>query len=107
MDPEEASIIGTATEKTIMTVRVLITGRVQKVGFRACVRRFASSLAVSGEVMNLEDGRVLLRATAEPVVIEKFLSSLYGCPRARIREMDIKEVPRREYDNFTIQRGMN
>jgi acylphosphatase len=40
------------------TLRVVITGRVQGVGFRDFVRRQADSLDVTGEVWNRSDGAV-------------------------------------------------
>ena len=56
------------------TVEIFITGRVQKVGFRACVRKIATDLSVTGSVFNLPDGRVQVYATAEPMILEKFIS---------------------------------
>ena len=42
----------------IKNVRVLISGRVQGVCFRACTRDQAQILNLSGWVRNLSDGRV-------------------------------------------------
>ena len=75
------------------TVQIFITGRVQKVGFRACVRKIATDLSVSGTVFNLPDGRVQVYATGEPMVLEKFISTIYGCPRAVIRDLKVAEIP--------------
>lgn len=36
----------------------LVTGRVQRVGFRAATRRRARALGLTGHARNLEDGRV-------------------------------------------------
>jgi acylphosphatase len=87
------------------TIEVLISGRVQKVGFRACVRKIAANLGLTGEVMNLEDGRVLVVATGEPVVLEKLTSMLYGCPRAFVRDVRIREIEPRQFEEFEIVRG--
>lgn len=87
------------------TIEIRISGRVQGVGFRACIRRIATNLGVSGEAMNLPDGKVLITATGEPVVLDKFISMLYGCPRVVIRELSQQEVPLAAYSEFTIQRG--
>ena len=80
------------------TVEVIVSGRVQRVGFRACVRKLAVSLTVGGMVMNLPDGRVRIVASAEDIILEKFISSLYGCPRAVVR--DVVVTPR-EYTEAT------
>lgn len=88
------------------TVEVLIAGRVQGVGFRACVKRIADSLIVTGEVMNLADGRVRVFAAAEDVILEKFLSMLYGCPRAIVREVRVNEAETRAFAEFTVRKGL-
>jgi acylphosphatase len=86
----------------VKTVEITIAGRVQKVGFRACVRKVATDLSVTGTVFNLPDGRVQIYATAEPMILEKFISSLYGCPRAVIRDMKIAELPSMVTEGFSI-----
>ena len=84
------------------TLEIIITGRVQKVGFRACARKIAMDLSVTGTVMNLADGRVQIFASADPIILEKFISMLYGCPRAVIRDVKTKEMMVRTYDEFSI-----
>ena len=87
------------------TVEIFITGRVQKVGFRACVRRIATDLKVSGTVMNLPDGKVHIYATAELMILEKFVSMVYGCPRAVIRDLRQSEIPLKLFEDFSIIKG--
>lgn len=84
------------------TVEITISGRVQKVGFRACVRKIATDLSVTGTVFNLPDGHVQVYATAEPMVLEKFVSTFYGCPRAVIRDVKVSEISLRSFDGFSI-----
>ena len=84
------------------TVEISISGRVQKVGFRACIRKIATDLSVTGTVFNLPEGRVLVFATAEPMILEKFISSVYGCPRAVIRDVKVSEIPSRVFEGFSI-----
>lgn len=87
------------------TIEIRIAGRVQGVGFRACIKRIATNLGVVGEAMNLPDGSVLITATAEPIILEKFVSMLYGCPRVVIRDLTQQEISPATYPEFTIQRG--
>jgi acylphosphatase len=87
------------------TIEIFISGRVQKVGFRACVRRIATDLKVSGTVMNLPDGRVHIYATGELMILEKFVSMVYGCPRAVIRDLRQSEIPLKVFDDFSIIKG--
>ena len=86
----------------VITVEILITGRVQKVGFRACIRRIATDLNVTGTVINLPDGRVQVHATGESMILEKFISMVYGCPRAVIRDVKLSEIPVKVFDEFSI-----
>jgi acylphosphatase len=86
----------------VKTIEILITGRVQKVGFRACVRRIATDLNITGTVMNLSNGHVQIFATADPMILEKFISMLYGCPRAIIRDLQTTEVVPKVFDEFSI-----
>jgi acylphosphatase len=89
----------------VKTVEIFISGRVQKVGFRACVRRIATDLKVSGMVMNLPDGRVHIYATGELMILEKFVSMVYGCPRAVIRDLRQSEIQLELFDDFSIIKG--
>ena len=84
------------------TLEIVITGRVQKVGFRSCVRKIAMDLNVTGTVMNLSDGKVQIFATADPIILEKFISMVYSCPRAVIRDVKTTEIMVRSYDEFSI-----
>jgi len=86
----------------VNTIEILISGRVQKVGFRACVRRIATDLNVTGTVINLADGRVHICATGEPIILEKFVSMVYGCPRAIIRDLRTTEIPHKQFNDFSI-----
>jgi Acylphosphatases len=89
----------------VKTIEIFISGRVQRVGFRACVRRIATDLHVSGTVVNLPDGRVQIYATAEPMILEKFISMIYSCPRALIRELRTIEIPYLAFNDFSIIKG--
>jgi len=87
------------------TIEIFITGRVQKVGFRACIRRIATDLKVTGTVMNLPDGRVQIYASGEAMILEKFVSMVYGCPRAVIRDLRVLEIDMKKFDDFSIIKG--
>jgi len=88
----------------VKTIELYASGRVQSVGFRACVKKVAQNLGIVGDVMNLPDGRVKITATAEEVILEKFASMLYGCPRIVIRNLDIREHDPVTFPDFSIRR---
>ena len=89
----------------VKTIEIFISGRVQRVGFRACVRRIATDLHVAGTVINLPDGRVHIYASAEPMILEKFISMIYSCPRAVIRDLRTSEVSCMNFNDFSIIKG--
>jgi len=84
------------------TFEILVTGRVQKVGFRAWTRKIAVDLNIVGTVTNLTNGKVQIFATADPIILEKFISMLYSCPRSVIRNVRITEIPPRTFTDFSI-----
>jgi acylphosphatase len=67
------------------TVRFVVEGRVQGVGFRAWSRATARRLGVSGFVRNLPDGSVEILATGTDPTLEALHTSLRtGPPGARV-----------------------
>jgi acylphosphatase len=86
----------------VKSIEIFICGRVQRVGYRACVRRIATDLHVTGTVINLPDGRVRIHATGEPMILEKFVSMIYSCPRAVIRDIKTSEIPFKTFQDFSI-----
>jgi len=86
------------------TVEIKIAGRVQGIGMRNCVRHLAGKLNIRGEVMNVPDGTVRILATLDPIILDKFISMIYGCPRALVRDIEISEVESRIFNDFSIIR---
>ena len=58
----------------------ILAGRVQGVGFRWFVCGVARRYAMSGDVRNLPDGRVELRASGGRAEMERFLGEVRGGP---------------------------
>ncbi len=82
--------------------RVLVSGRVQQVGYRDYVVREAQKLGVKGWVRNLSDGRVELLADADAAVLDEFLSKCREGPRfARIDDISAFPVEERPVKGFT------
>jgi len=53
------------------SLRLLVSGRVQRVGYRAACRQKAEELGLVGWVRNLSDGRVEVQACGETASLEK------------------------------------
>jgi acylphosphatase len=97
---EDAAISG----PKVKTIEIRISGKVQRVGMRNCIRTLAGRLNIMGEVMNLPDGTVLALATGDPILLEKFVSMIYSCPRAVIRELEIRDHALLHFQNFLVKR---
>ena len=73
-------------------IRLLISGRVQGVCFRAYTRDEARRLGLRGWVRNLPDGRVEAMAQGDPAKIRTFEAwCKQGPSHARVREVVVVE----------------
>lgn len=71
------------------TLHLLISGKVQGVGFRAYVKKKADQLGVSGWVRNLKDGRVEVMASADKEVLSLFEVKVSSGPESsRVSEVE-------------------
>ena len=69
---------------------VLVSGRVQGVGFRAFVQRQALDLHLSGYAENLSDGRVEVVAEGEKEELEHLLVKLRNGPsHANVKDVEV------------------
>lgn len=86
--------------------RIVVSGKVQGVGFRWFTRRAAQDLGLAGRVRNLPDGRVEVEAAGEPERLDDLRGQLrQGPPGARViglEEQEISPIP--EGDGFVIDR---
>jgi acylphosphatase len=63
------------------TVRLVITGRVQGVGYRLWAERTASTLGIRGWVRNRGDGSVELLAIGEDDAVARLIEACSNGPR--------------------------
>ena len=72
--------------------RVLVSGRVQGVAFRASARSQAQSSAVSGFVRNLADGRVEAVFEGDAAAVAALVAWCRHGPRgARVEHVEVRE----------------
>jgi acylphosphatase len=85
-------------------MRVLISGRVQGVFFRAYTRENAVALKLRGWVRNLPDGRVETVFEGEDVNVEAMLAwCKTGPPYAIVKSVEVtEETPTEEFRDFRI-----
>ncbi|MBL8629110.1 MAG: acylphosphatase [Rhodospirillaceae bacterium] len=87
------------------TLHLLITGRVQGVGYRAWVQRTARKLSLTGWVRNLTDGRVEAVAQGHADAVNKLIADCHaGPPLARVTSVDTKPITASETFNGFEQR---
>jgi acylphosphatase len=88
-----------------MTVRFIVTGRVQGVGYRWFAVKAARALGLGGYVRNLEDGSVEVVANGDASAIEKLAAALARGPAAaEVRHLARSEVRDAEpLDRFDVR----
>jgi acylphosphatase len=74
--------------------RVLVSGRVQGVGFRVSCARTARQAGVAGFVRNLPDGRVEAVFEGPPAAVEQMVAWCRRGPAlARVARVEVREEP--------------
>ncbi len=85
--------------------RCIVRGRVQGVWFRKFTQEVAERLGISGEVRNLPDGSVEVKASVSEDRWEEFLKALKkGPPLARVDSIEIEPIQERFSGGFRIVR---
>lgn len=85
-------------------VDVIVSGRVQAVGFRAFTRRNAVMLGVRGYVENLGDGRVHAVLEGDDYQVDKLLELLRHGPRvAEVRDVAVRTADSARYQGFDVR----
>lgn len=80
--------------------RIIFSGRVQNVGFRATAASLASNFQVTGFVQNLPDRTVELEVQGPPSEIEAFLTTLRQRMHTNIKGEDA--IPLAVHEGETI-----
>ena len=87
------------------TYSIIVTGEVQGVFFRQTAQEKAKKLDVQGTIKNKEDGTVAIVATGTKELLDAFVAwCKEGPPRAKVENVDVKEIPLQHFGSFTIER---
>lgn len=87
------------------SVNIVVTGRVQGVGFRFFTERLAHMLNITGYVKNLYNGDVEIVAEGEEKILYQFLDKIkQGPPLAQVIncQTDWYDLKETKYTNFVI-----
>jgi len=83
---------------------LVVSGRVQGVGFRAFVEAAARGADLQGWVRNLPDGRVEMLVEGEPGAVDRFEATIrQGPPLARVSSVDVEAKPAGHLSGFSIR----
>lgn len=87
------------------TYEIIISGRVQGVGFRYHAYSTAQKLQVVGNVRNLDDGTVKIILQGNGTILDQYLAQLKITPHRfmKIEDIHIKIIPTvKDYTTFSI-----
>jgi acylphosphatase len=88
-------------EREKIAFRIVVTGNVQGVGFRAFTVSLARKLGVEGIVMNEEDGSVSILAEGDRTRIDRFVEGLKeGNGWSRTDRVSLTEIRPRGFTDF-------
>lgn len=90
----------------MIAIRVVLSGRVQGVGFRAWAERTARSLGLSGWVRNLRDGTVEMVFAGPPGVVDAMIDRCRRGPEhARVEVLERHDEPTLPAAGFQIRQS--
>jgi acylphosphatase len=85
-------------------IRVIYSGNVQGVGFRATARSLAKTLPVKGYVKNLQDGCVELVAEGEPPDLDALIERIRSRMSEHIRNVAVeREASKGDFKDFSVR----
>jgi acylphosphatase len=82
-------------------VHIIVTGRVQGVGFRYFVATRARELGLTGTVRNLPTGQVEITAEGDAAALETLIGAVRsGPPGSRVRDLEVRwdDAPARQME---------
>lgn len=89
----------------MISIQLIISGKVQGVWFRASAEREAKRLGLVGFVRNEPDGNVYAEVEGAPEVVDEFVAWCHRGPdHARVDSVKKTAQPIRGYTSFSIKR---
>lgn len=85
-------------------VKILLSGKVQGVYFRAHSKEQADNLGLVGYVKNTQDGKVYIEVEGEEANLNKFIAwCKTGSPQAEVTNVEMTEGDPKDFNNFSIE----
>lgn len=88
----------------MITKRIVVSGRVQGVGFRKFVQRWANEFQVTGTAMNMQNGDVEIYASGDQAHVDQLVEKAKSGPTfAHVRECKVTDLEFRNFSGFEIK----
>jgi acylphosphatase len=89
-------------------LKIVVHGRVQKVGYRNFIFEKAIELSIKGKVENRQDGTVYIEAVGSNMQLDEFLEWCYkGSIMAKVSKINVSPSNDFTYSDFKINRNTN
>lgn len=89
----------------MINYKIEVKGNVQGVGYRYAAYQKANLLGVKGTVQNLEDGSVVIKASAKPEKMKSFVNwCQVGPDAAKVANVNTVEISNMDVNEFKIVR---
>jgi acylphosphatase len=87
------------------TLRIIVSGKVQGVFYRATTKEVADKLGIKGIVKNLPDNNVEIKVTGHEEQLQRFIDwCKQGPSRAKVAAVISEEIPTEQFQEFKIIR---
>ena len=84
-------------------INITISGKVQRVSFRAATKAIADQLSVKGFIVNQPDGTVYIEAEGDDFSLKYLIDFCKEGPeKAVIEKVDVAEGELKNYRNFEV-----
>ncbi len=103
---KQGAMIDKLFNQDLQTLHIVVSGKVQDVGYRKFTKAKALELGISGTTQNLDNGNVEIFATGEKACLDRFLHSLHQGPnKAQVSDIAVYNIPIQFFDDFSILQG--
>ncbi len=86
----------------VKAVELIVSGKVQKVGYREFVAGIAQELGLAGFVENLKDGTVRIRCKGEIVIVDKFMELINVKNPPETPLIDVKNITEKQLKEIDV-----
>lgn len=88
----------------MQSIKIEITGKVYKVGFRYFIKQMAERLGVSGTVKYSDDHTIIIEASGRDTALNRLIGYCrLGCLGADVKNISVTECSTRYEHSFIIQ----